>query len=153
MSTDRPDLPSFDGRDVREHADAAAAAVRAINHITSWPHAGMSYPSDAYVVLSRLSSIAAMLPQACRQIEGQLIDWHAARHIGIDAGQQYAGRPDQAVAVVIAELAGARECAAEMYDALAKATQAVANAHWTGPDPAENADPDPGMFADGGDRA
>jgi len=37
MSTDHPDAATFDGRNVREHADAAAESIRAINHITGGP--------------------------------------------------------------------------------------------------------------------
>jgi hypothetical protein len=133
MSNDRPDLPTFDGRDVREHASAAAEAVRAINHITGWPH-GMTYPSDAYSVTSRLASVAAMMPQACRQIDRQLAKWHAAGHIGIDRGQPFAGNPDGAVAVVAEAFDKAAARAEHLCVALDRAVQVLAAAHWTGPD-------------------
>ena len=61
MSTDRPDLPTFDGRDVREHAIAADEAIRAINHITGWSH-GMTYPSDAYTAVSNLDIARLPIP-------------------------------------------------------------------------------------------
>jgi hypothetical protein len=131
MSTDRPDLPTFDGRDVREHANSAAAAVRAINHITGWPH-GMTYPSDAYTVLGRLASVAAMVPQAVGQIDHTVTGWHAAGHIGIDRGQPFAANPGEAVVAAASALARASDRAAELYEALDTATQALAYAHWTG---------------------
>ncbi|HEY3718414.1 MAG TPA: hypothetical protein VGL39_28150 [Jatrophihabitantaceae bacterium] len=134
MSDDRPDLPTFDGRDVREHAAAAAEAVRAINHITGWPH-GMTYPSDAYSVLSRLAAVAAMLRQAFGQIDRQLAAWHAAGHVGIDRGTPFAGNPSGALATVTAALDEAAAGAEHLYVGLDHAGQTLSAAHWTGPDP------------------
>lgn len=135
MSTDRPDLPTFDGHDVREHAQAVAESIRAINHITGWPH-GMTYPSDAYSVLSRLAAVAAMLPQALGQIERTLTRWHEAGHLGIDPSTKFADQPDAAVATTNAALYLACDAASHhLYPALDTATQILAAAHWTGPDP------------------
>ena len=133
MSTDRPDLPAFDGRDVREHAEAAADAVRAINHITGWPD-GLAYPSDAYAVLGQLATVAARLPQACHQIAAQLAGWHAAGHIGIDPGTRYADNPTGALDAATRALGDAAATAGRLYGALHDAAQALAFAHWTGPD-------------------
>jgi hypothetical protein len=134
MSTDRPDLPTFDGRDVREHAIDADESIRAINHITGWPH-GMTYPSDAYTVISNLAALAAKLPQAFRQIDHTLHRWNAAGHVGIDRGRTYEGNPGGAVAETSRALAEAGNSAAELYTALDEAVQLLAGAHWTGPDP------------------
>lgn len=133
MSIDRPDLPAFDGRDVREHASDADEAVRAICHITGWPH-GMTYPSDAYTVISNLAALAAKLPQAFRQIDHTLHRWNAASHVGIDRGRSYAGNPGGAVAETARALAEASNSAAELYTALHEAAELLAGAHWTGPD-------------------
>lgn len=52
-------------------ADAAAEAVRSLNHATlSRRAAGWEYPGDAYSTVASLSAMAAMLPQALGQIEG-----------------------------------------------------------------------------------
>jgi hypothetical protein len=134
MSTDRPDLPTFDGRDVREHASAAAEAIRAINHITGWPR-GMTYPSDAYSVVSRLTTVAAMLPQAFRQIDSWITEWHAAGRIGIDRGQLFADDQGEVVAVAVFALAKAGEWANALHGALDTAANVLSAAHWTGPDP------------------
>ncbi len=134
MSTDRPDLPSFDGRDVREHASDADEAIRALNHITGWPH-GMTYPSDAYSVTSNLAALAAKLPQAVRQIDRTLRRWNDAGHVGTDRGTPYAGNPDGAVAIVAAAFDEAALAAGQLHLALDQAVQVLAAAHWTGPDP------------------
>jgi hypothetical protein len=137
MSADRPDLPSFDGRDVHEHAaQAAAEAIRAINHITSWTGAGMTWPSDAYRVLSALATVAALLPQAFEQIARQVTVWHEQGHLGIDAGRDYAGRPGYAAAVVHDTLTAAVQRADALLTELAAAVQVLAWAHGTGQPPA-----------------
>lgn len=52
-------------------ADAAAEAVRALNHATlSRKAAGWEYPGDAYSAVAGLSALAMMLPQALGQLEG-----------------------------------------------------------------------------------
>ena len=134
MSTDRPDLPTFNGRDVREHATDAAEAIRAINHITGWP-AGLTYPQDAYTVLNRMARAVAMLPQALHQLDGWISQWQAAGHIGIDRGTPYAGNSQAAVLAALSALDEAAPLAAHLYAALDNAVQPMAAAHWTGPDP------------------
>jgi hypothetical protein len=133
MTTDRPDLPTFDGHNVIEHAAHAAEAMRAINHITGWP-TGLTYPSDAYTVLGELAAFVARLPQALRQIEARLLRWHADGHIGIDRGTEFGGRPASAVAEATNALQRARYSSADLFLSLDTAGQAVGNAHWTGPD-------------------
>jgi hypothetical protein len=134
MSTDRPDLRTFDGRNVREHAIAADEAIRAINHITSWPHDGMTYPSDASDVVSSLAALARKLPQALSQIGDALHRWNAAGHVGIDRGRPYEGNPGGAIVETSRALAEASNSAAELYTALHDAAELIAGAHWTGPD-------------------
>jgi hypothetical protein len=127
---------AFDGRSATEHAEAAAEAVRAINHITGWPAGhGLSYPSDAYAVVERLAALAAMLPQACMQIDRTLARWHAAEQIGIDRGTKWAGDPAGAVLAARAGLACAGVAAQQLYAALHEAAEAVAYGHYTGAEP------------------
>lgn len=54
-------------------ADAAANAVRALNHATLGRQADWEYPGDAYSVVANLSAMSMGLPQAIDQIRG-LID-------------------------------------------------------------------------------
>jgi hypothetical protein len=133
MSTDRSDLPTFDGRDVCEHASGADESIRAICHITGWPH-GMTYPSDAHTVISNLAALAAKLPQAFRQIDHTLHRWNAAGHVGIDRGRTYEGNPGGAIVETSRALGEASNSAAELYTALHDAAELLAGAHWTGPD-------------------
>lgn len=130
-STERPDLPTFDGRTALDHAEAAAESIRAINHITSWSGGGLTYPSDAYAVLQRLAAAAAMLPQACQQIDRTLSAWHTAGLIGIDSGAKHAGNPAAAVAAASEALFGAVTRACQMWEALHQAAEALAHAHST----------------------
>ena len=51
------------------NADAAAEAVRAINHLTMSQHDGWQYPGDAYSTVGNLAHMAGMLPQAIGQLE------------------------------------------------------------------------------------
>ena len=148
MSTDndRLDLPTFDGLDIREHAARVAASLRAINHITGWPH-GMTYPSDAYVVLSSLTSAAALLPQAFEQIAHQLETWRDAGHIDIDPGTEFEDHPGVAIATTSDALHEAEQCAYELHEALGKATEGIAYAHWTGPAAAVMADDNDGQVS------
>jgi hypothetical protein len=124
----------FDGRTATEHAEAATDAVRAINHITGRP-AGLDYPSEAYTILGHLAAVAAMLPQACMQIDRTLARWHAAEPIGIDRGTKWAGDPAGAVLAARAGLACAGVTAQQLYAALHEAAEAVAYGHYTGAEP------------------
>jgi hypothetical protein len=136
MTTDdRPDLPTFDDRNAIEHAAAAAESIRAINHITGWTGGGLTYPSDAYTVISHLAAAVAMLPQALQQIDARILDWHAAGHIGIDRGTEFGGRPGSAVATATNSLWHACDDAVGLYGHLDEAVQALGNAHWLGPEP------------------
>jgi hypothetical protein len=128
---DRPDLPCFDGLDVTEHAFAAAEAIRAINHITSWRGGGMTYPSDAHAVLTALAAAAAMLPQAVNQIAAVVRAMHAGALIGIDPGTRWAGAVEHAHAALTA----AGVSAEQLRAALHAAAEALAFVYWTGVDP------------------
>jgi hypothetical protein len=122
----------FDGRAATEHAATATEAVRAINHITSWP-AGLDYPSQAYTVLGHLAAVAAMVPQAFLQISRHVAAWYDAGLLGIDPGTRYHGFTDEAVADLDAALNVAADAACALYGALA-------HAHHTDPDPDADVD-------------
>lgn len=124
----------FDGRTATEHAEAAADAVRAINHITGWP-AGLTYPSEAYRVLGQLATVAARLPQACEQIARQLRRWSDAGQVGVDAGTTWAGNPAGAVLDALAGLDEGAGAAEHLYAGLDQASAALCYAHYTGPEP------------------
>jgi hypothetical protein len=71
-----------------EAAQAAAEAVRSLNHATSGG-TGYEYPSDLYDVVGALATLVMGLPQAI----GQAVTWlereHAAGRVGHDRGQQF----------------------------------------------------------------
>jgi hypothetical protein len=136
----------FDGRSATEHAEAATDAVRAINHITSWP-AGLDDPSEAYTVLGHLAAVAAMLPQAFVQISRQVTAWHDAGLIGIDPGTRYHGFTGEAVADLHAALTVAADAACALYGALTHATNVLAHAHHLDPDRDTDADRERGVGA------
>src|SRR6266496_4395540 len=124
----------FDGRTATEHAEAATDAVRAINHITGWP-AGLAYPSEAYRVLGQLATVAARLPQACKQITRQLITWDSAGLIGFDPGTTYAGHTVAAVVDAMHRLDDAARAARYLEHTLAEATHVLTYAHHAAPNP------------------
>jgi hypothetical protein len=123
----------LDGRTAAVPADAAADAVRAINHITGWPR-GLVYPSETYRVLGQLATVAARLPQACEQIARKLAIWRDAGHLGIDPGTRHVGDPAAAVRAATTGLDDAATTAARLSEAQHEAAAALAYAHYTGPD-------------------
>jgi hypothetical protein len=129
----------FDGRTAADHAEAATDAVRAINHITSWP-AGLDDPSEAYTVLGHLAAVAARLSQAFVQISRHISTWHNAGLLGIDPGTRYHGFTDEAVTDLDADLTVAADAACALYGALTHATNVLAHAHHTDPAPDDDLD-------------
>jgi hypothetical protein len=122
----------FDGRTATEHAEAAADAVRAINHITGWPPGqGLACPSEAYRVLGQLATVAARLPRACEQITRQLVTWDSAGQLGFDPGTAHAGHSAAAVVDAMHRLDDAARAARYLEHALAEATHVLAYAHHT----------------------
>ncbi|MFD9691334.1 hypothetical protein ACFWXO_36870 [Kitasatospora sp. NPDC059088] len=51
-----------------EHADVAAEAIRAINHLTRISQVDWEYPGDAYSTVANLAAMVHRLPQALDQI-------------------------------------------------------------------------------------
>jgi hypothetical protein len=70
-----------------DNADAAAEAVRAINHLTRSPRDGWQYPGDAYSTVGNLAHMAMMLPQALEQISRLIADLNEAGRLRSDKDQ------------------------------------------------------------------
>jgi O-acetylhomoserine/O-acetylserine sulfhydrylase-like pyridoxal-dependent enzyme len=122
----------FDGLTACEHAEAAAEAIRAINHLTLHDGA-LPYPSDAYRLLGGLITLAERLPQALQQTAQRVNRWQDAGELGIDPGTDYAADPDRAAAEAIAGLHAAAIAAGQLRDALSQARRAITYAHYNDP--------------------
>ena len=115
---------------VIEHADAAAEAIRAINHLTLW--GGLAYPAEAYQLLGDLATLAYRLPQALAQLARQLDDWHTAGRVRIDPGTEFADNPGLAIATATSYLRDdAVPTAERLAAALNQAQQSIAYASYT----------------------
>src|SRR6266536_2443939 len=118
---------------VIEHADAAAKAIRAINHLTLW--GGLAYPAEAYQLLGDLATLAYRLPQALAQLARQLDDWHTAGRVRIDPGTEFADNPGLAIATATSYLRDdAVPTAERLAAALNQAQQSLAYASYTDTD-------------------
>jgi hypothetical protein len=116
----------FDGKTAIEHAETAAQAIRAINHLTSNTDA-LPYPPAAAQLVGHLSTLAARLPQTLEQVTGQVQRWQQAGQLGIDDRAPY-GDPAILAAVIDLDLTEADAAAAELGAALNRAHQALAHA-------------------------
>jgi hypothetical protein len=105
-------------------ADAAAEAIRALNHATLPGSGGLAYPGDVYSVLIALSLLAARLPQALAQAETFLVAQLTAGRIVIVDGA-HTGDPDAAVAQAAACLHTARAAAHALHVDLDHAAAAL----------------------------
>jgi hypothetical protein len=121
----------FDGQTAVEHAETAAAAIRAINHLT-YHDTALPYPSDAWRLIGQLGSVAYRLQQALRQTATLVRDQQERGLIGIDAGTTYAGDATGAVRDTTAALEDAQGAASRLADALEQAQQPLTYAHYTG---------------------
>jgi hypothetical protein len=122
----------FDGLTACEHAQAAAEAIRAINHVTLHDTA-LPYPSDAYRLLGALITLTERLPQALQQTAQRITRWADAGELGIDPGTAYAADPDRAAVEAVAGLLAAASAAGQLRDTLSQARSAITYAHYTGP--------------------
>jgi hypothetical protein len=130
---DLMDTAVVDGKTAVEHAHDADQAIRAINHLT-FNTGALPYPSDAWLLLGHLSTLAARLPQAFDQIATQVRAWHRDGLIGIDPGTRFANEPLLAVATAAIALTDhATTAANQLTQALNTAHDALAYAHYTGP--------------------
>jgi hypothetical protein len=122
----------FDGLTACEHAEAAAEAIRAINHVTVH-NAALPYPSDAYRLIGALITLAERLPQALQQTAQRITRWADAGELGIDTGTDYAADPDRAAVEAVAGLHAAASAAGQLRDALSHAHRAITYAHYIDP--------------------
>jgi hypothetical protein len=122
----------FNGKTACEHAEAAAEAIRAINHVT-FHDAALPHPADAYWLLGELINLAERLPQAFQQTAQRITRWQEAGELGIDRGTDYAGDPARATVEAVAGLLTASIAAGQLRDALSQARRAITYAHHTGP--------------------
>lgn len=101
-----------------EHAEAAAEAIRWLNHATI--HGGYQWPSDVDAVVGHLLMLAERLPQALEQASRWLSRQHEAGRVGIDdVGAPVAA--DVAVEAAVTALAVARSQAGELARDLRRA--------------------------------
>jgi hypothetical protein len=125
-------------RSPHEHAQAAAEAVRWLNHVTRDP-GGYSWPSDVDDVIAELHVMAQRLPQAMEQAGRWLQSAVRAGQVGHDNGAD----PAATVADALADLDAAIGAAEDLAANLSLVHQATA--HLTGIDPTDHtSDPDDG---------
>jgi hypothetical protein len=129
------------GKTAVEHADEAAEAIRAINHVTF--HAeSLPFPSDAWQLINAFATTAHRLAQALQQT-GHLVRGKQQRgEIGIDHGTTYAEHPAMAVADCLAGLEDAAQASAMLADALERAARPLTYAHYLDPLLCEQTDED-----------
>lgn len=113
----------------RDHAEAAAEAIRALNHATlrHGEPAGYEWPSDVDAVIGQLQALIAYLPQALEQAQSWLLDQQAAGRVGHDTSDR---KPAFAVAVVVARLNEAQFGCQDLANALNEARRE--SSHLTG---------------------
>lgn len=104
-------------------ADAAAEAVRSLNHATI-RGTGLEFPADAYDVLGALALLAARLPQALRQVQHFLDDATEAGRVSIVDGE-HAGDPVAAVTTCAHHLEHATTAAEQLRRTLDAAREAI----------------------------
>jgi hypothetical protein len=119
----------FDNKTAIEHPNAAAEAIRAINHLTML-HTGLPYPTHAYQVISELVTLAGRLPQAFRQIAARVQCWEEAGELGIDDSEDPAGETASIRRYLTKD---APLAAGALHDALAVVDEALARAYYAGP--------------------
>ena len=115
----RPDR--LTGNDAVTLAQAAAEAIRGLNHATGH-QAGLGQPSAAYDVIGTLSLAAGRLGQALTQITRYLDTALAAGRLGHDLGED----PAHAVNAAAVFLSDATASAAALAGDLSEAQQQLA---------------------------
>ncbi|MFD8034681.1 hypothetical protein ACFV3F_39310 [Streptomyces sp. NPDC059717] len=78
-------------------AEAAAEAIRGLNHLTRAPRTDWQYPGDAYATVASLATLTFRLPQAFAQI-AQFIE-RLAREDHIRSAKGSDGADDVAAAI------------------------------------------------------
>ncbi|QKV93966.1 hypothetical protein HUT19_21220 [Streptomyces sp. NA02950] len=67
-----------------ELSEAAAEAIRQLNHATLKWGSGLEYPGDAYSTVANLKTLVQRLPQTFEQILAFLADLHDGGHLRSD---------------------------------------------------------------------
>ncbi len=68
------------------HAEAAAEAIRALNHATLPAARTLTGPADVYDVTGALASLTARLPQVLSQLQAFLVGEHTAGRVRVVDG-------------------------------------------------------------------
>jgi len=118
LRTGGPHNPAY----TAEVADAAAEAIRVLNHGTGGFDA-LEMPGDIDRLLSALATMASRLPQLFMQLQNNLTRITAAPGLYDDRGQD----PSVAVARAAMSLGGAHGAAHALWEALDAAHQASAH--------------------------
>lgn len=105
------------------HADAAAEALRALNHATRPGVGAVSGTADVYDVLGALVLLTGRLPQVLSQLQASVAAEHTAGRIAIVDGP-HTGDP----AGALAQLSSMLNCAAVHATSMGQALQ---HAHTT----------------------
>lgn len=104
-----------------ELSDAAAEAIRQLNHATLPWGRGMEYPGDAYSTVANLKTLVQRLPQTFEQLLAFLADLHDGGHLRSDRGPN----ADDDVAAVKAALDWAADDARTLAECLDSAHSAL----------------------------
>ncbi|QKV92304.1 hypothetical protein HUT19_11545 [Streptomyces sp. NA02950] len=104
-----------------ELSDAAAEAIRQLNHLTRPAGNGLEYPGDAYSTVSNLKTLVQRLPQTFEQIFAFLADLHEGGNLRSDRGPN----ADDDVAAVKAALDWAADDARNLAETLDSAHSAL----------------------------
>ncbi|MEW9521754.1 hypothetical protein [Streptomyces tubercidicus] len=103
-----------------QHADTAAEAVRAVNHLTQQRQAGWEYPGDAYSTVASLYEMTARLPQAIGQTHRFMRDLEDTGRLRSDHDTL-----DRDLAYTYEALKEARDLAERLGAALSRAHQGL----------------------------
>ncbi|MFE5125483.1 hypothetical protein [Streptomyces sp. NPDC056669] len=110
-------------------SDAAAEAIRELNHLTRIRQADWEYPGDAYSTVANLALLVQRLPQALEQIQTFITELHDGGHLVSDRGRHI----DDEVAAVKAGLTWAADDAHTLAERLDQAHSALSPLGYTGP--------------------
>jgi len=106
-------------------ADAAAEAVRGLNHATQPWGDGLTSPADVYDTVAGLETLASRLPQALTQLQRYLTREQQEGRIQVVDGE-HAGDPAAAVTATACQLEQATAAAGSFREALAIAHELLA---------------------------
>ncbi|MFK4265347.1 hypothetical protein [Streptomyces milbemycinicus] len=107
-----------------ELSEAAAEAIRQLNHLTRQTGSGLEYPGDAYSTVANLSTLAMRLPQALDQIRAFMDRLGHEGHL-----RSYNGPGDLATRLedLREGLAAANRCAEALHTCLNRAHNALSS--------------------------